>query len=287
MKPLTAALALLLTTAAAQAQTALRYQFKPGDKVPFTVEIKSETKFKGLGKDQLARIEARADWTLHVLEVAPDGTAKVTYKLDRLVMVMDSDGNTERADTDNLAQIPKEGDRRSLKALLDRGLGATVTATGQIKDVKAPEGLTDPQTEKAKPDDVAQMLVQMLIAPTNLTLPADKLARDQTWKGPPVDMRITGVPHQQVATFTYKGPTQLDGKAVEQVRFKVEALPLADAPKGKLAMRGEGAFYLDNAAGRLVGARQSLEVEYTEESGGVTFVVVQKSSFVITPRAAK
>ena len=69
--------ALFLAARPAQAQTTLRYQFKTGDTIPYTMEQKASIKTEIAGKQTNMQIQLTVDWSANRGSGAPSGTSKV------------------------------------------------------------------------------------------------------------------------------------------------------------------------------------------------------------------
>lgn len=281
--------ALLLAARPAQAQTTLRYQFKAGDKIPYTMEQKASIKTDVAGKQSNLQIQLTVDWTWHVTAVGNDGKAEVTYKVDRMRSVTDDGGGHKMSvDSDDDKTMTTPQDKAALKVMKDKGITMNVDPLGRVDNVQFPPELLE-QFRQNK-DVPVDELVRQLFMPVALVLPKEAVNKGQGWHAKPFEGNV-GVGRLTIQTaFTDQGLMQQGGKTLEQIAVKPTlSVEKADAKQGeKVESQGEGTILFDNGAGRIVATSLTLNAATSLDAGnGMTVKMTTRETRTLTIRPAK
>jgi hypothetical protein len=281
--------ALLLAARPAQAQTTLRYQFKAGDKIPYTMEQKASIKTDVAGKQSNLQIQLTVDWTWHVTAVGNDGKAEVTYKVDRMRSVTDDGGGHKMSvDSDDDKTMTTPQDKAAFKVMKDKGITMNVDPLGRVDNVQFPPELLE-QFRQNK-DVPVDELVRQLFMPVALVLPKEAVNKGQGWHAKPFEGNV-GVGRLTIQTaFTDQGLVQQGGKTLEQIAVKPTlSVEKADAKQGeKVESQGEGTILFDNGAGRIVATSLTLNAATSLDAGnGMTVKMTTRETRTLTIRPAK
>src|SRR5256885_13597308 len=87
------------TAASAQAQTTLRYKFKPSDKLAYVVENKMSMKLDLAGKETEMTVSQTMELAWNIESVASDGKAAIQQKITRVQFAMDGLGGKIQYDS--------------------------------------------------------------------------------------------------------------------------------------------------------------------------------------------
>jgi len=258
------AVVLCLGAAPTQAQTTLRYQFKAGDKLNYDMEQKTDVKMNVGGQDMTMKVHQHIGMTWKVLEVSPEGKARILQKIEGIRMTMDAPGLLGKVEYDSkIGKEPEGPIGKALgpifTALSGSEFHVTMNARGEISDVQVPERLTEVLKKAAggvpglgemfSADSLKRMINQ-----GGVVLPKEAVAKGMTWtqkmdtKMPFGTMKVTN-------TMTYDGPAG-EGKNLQKIAVS-PVVSLDPDPNAPIAIKmkggaGEGMALFDNAAGRLV-----------------------------------
>ncbi len=268
------ALGILFGCGVARAETVLRYQFKQGETLPYTMEQKMKMDMKVGGKDVAMEITQTIDMTWHIQSVDKEGKAKMMQKFDHLRFSMNSPmGKVEYDSKDGKQPEGPIGKVFGpiMEALAGAEFSLTMDARGQISEVKMPEKVSEafkkiPGGGLGGGDLFSEEGIKHMIGEVGLTLPEGAATKGKSWtkevalKMPFGKMKVDN-------TNTYEGPTSRDGKQVEQIALKPKMTMEADGNAGfsiKLKSQdAKGTAYFDNKAGRFVETKmnQTMEME--------------------------
>jgi hypothetical protein len=276
------ALGIFLASAVARAETVLRYQFKQGETLPYTMEQKMKMDMKGGGMDVTMDMTQTIDMSWHIQSVDKEGKAKMVQKFDRLRFSMN--GPMVKVEYDSKdGKLPEGQIGMALGPILEALAGAefslTMDARGQTSDIKIPERLSE--AFKKMPggggtggsDLFSEVGINHMIEEVRMTLPEGATTKGQSWtkevalKMPFGKMKVDN-------TSTYEGPASRDGKQVEQIALKPKMTMEADGNAGLSAklksQDAKGTAYFDNKAGRLVESKMNQTMEMEFSVGGQT-----------------
>jgi hypothetical protein len=265
-------LALLLYTAAASADAPLRFQWKPGQTLTYSVQqtttVTETTIEDGTNRPITAATKTTLAltrrWEVKAVDAAGTATLEMTITAMRQEIArpgpLDKDGKPT-VDRTVLDSATDEG-RKQTAAFLNRPvLTAKVDARGQLIEARSASGSAD------------RLQAEL---PFRLVLPEQPAAVGGAWDraftiklDPP---HGTGEKYDAAQTYALKGESQ--GHAVVGVATKLNAPPKdpAEMP-GLLPLLWEGDVYFQKATGRYSGARLSVKKEVTNHQGeGTKFV---------------
>jgi hypothetical protein len=265
-------LALLLTTATASAEPSMRFRWKPGQILTYSVQqtttVTETTIEDGTNKPVTAATKTTLALTRRWEVKAVDSVGSATLEMAIVAMrqeivrpgPLDKEGKPT-ADRTVLDSATDEG-REQMAAFLNKPvLTVKVDARGQLLDARAASG----------PSDRLQAEL-----PFRLILPEQAIATGGTWDrafaiklDPP---HGTGEKYEATQTYTFKGDSQ--GHSVIGVATALKASPKdpAEMP-GLLPLLWEGDVYFQKGTGRYSGARLTVKKEVANHQGeGTKFV---------------
>ena len=294
-----AAAILGLMTGAAQAQTTLKYQFKEGDKLLYTMEQSQKQTINVMGMEIETLMTQNMDMSWNVKSMK-DGKAQVVQTIDRIRVKMDSAFAAFEYDSKD-GKEPEGPFGQILGPLFAAMAGAEFTLTmneqGDVSETKVSEKLL----EAMKSNPILQQvgggsfteegLKNMLGQSGGSVLPKNPVKKGDTWtqkmelKQPPLGvMKMNN-------TYTYQGTESRGGVTLEKIDVKtemtIEPLPNAAAEieiKVKSAEM-KGTMYFDNKAGRLV--ETSMNQKMTMEINAMGNVIEAAMDQTVNMKLAK
>jgi hypothetical protein len=270
------ALGIFFASAVARAETVLRYQFKQGETLPYTMEQKMKMDMKVGGKDVAMDMTQTIDMSWHIQSVDKEGKAKMVQKFDRLRFSMN--GPMVKVEYDSKDGKQPEGQIGKvlgpiMEALAGAEFSLTMDARGQISEVKMPEKVSEalkkiPGGGLGGGDLFSEDGIKHMIGEAGLILPEEAATKGKSWNKE-VALKMPFGKMKVDNTSTYEGHTTRDGKQVEQIALKPKMTMEADGNAGLSAklksQDAKGTAYFDNKAGRLVESKmnQTLEMEFS------------------------
>lgn len=283
------AVALFGLATAHGAETTLRYQFKPGDKLQYVMDQKMAMTMNVGGNDMKMDMTQTVDLSWNVVSVE-SGKAKMKQRFDRIRFSMNGPmGKTEYDSKDGKA--PDDAFGQMIVPVFQALAGAELTLTmddrGRVSDVKVPEKVTE--AIKNMPGGGAGMAnmfseenLKKMTGAGGLILPEGPIAKGKSWettnemKMPFGTMKVTN-------QATDEGTEQRDGRPVEKIALKprmtLQGTAAEGAPTVKLKeQEAKGNAYFDNAAGRLTETMldQTMKMDVNAAGQDVTQTIVQK-----------
>jgi hypothetical protein len=241
-----AAIALVLFTNAAAAQTALQYRFKKGEMLKFEVQQEMLMKMpnpanQGQEIKMVMEMGALLTWRIESVDGAGKAKLSMTQELKGMTMEVDVGmGKKEKMDLTNL--LKGEGLPVDINALMGSAkdpFKASIDPQGEVADVQLPAAVEKmiKDAQKDLPKDAppgALNLIENLfqgltgpgmgqqsINPTGLTFPKNALAKGEKWRAKPVDVSFAGLMKiTQTKEFTLDDPVQQGGKKLEKIISK-------------------------------------------------------------------
>jgi hypothetical protein len=275
------AVGMFCVSAAARADTAMRYQFTEGETLPYTLEQKMKTDMKIGGMDVTRDMTQTIDISWHVKSVNKDGKAKVVQRFDRLRLTMGSPRAKIEYDSKDGKQTGRVG--KTLGPIMEALAGAEFSLTmddrGQISDVKIPEKLSEalkkiPGGGLGEGELFSEEGIKHMIGEASLILPEGTATKGKTWTKE-VTQKMPFGKIKTINISTYEGPTTRDGNQLEQIALKpkmtIEADDNADVSLKVKSQDAKGTAYFDNKAGRFVEMKMTQTMEMEVSAGGQTF----------------
>jgi len=293
-----AAVALALCAGPAQAQTTLRYKFKEGEKLPYVLNTDMVITTTVAGMDIEMKFKQSADLNWQVQKVDSDGNARVRIKMGRVKMSMETPmGNVEY---DSTSKDEPEGFLGQMigklgKAMANLEMTATVTPTGDLKDVEVPKDALKelkgiPGLDKLGGGMLsAEGMKDLLALPK---LPKEAVTKGKKWS----EKAAIGLPVGKAkgkTQFTYEGQVEKGGKTLEKIgvtsELKAEMAGDGAIPLKIKGQKSKGHAYLDNQAGRMLEFTNEGTIEMELEFGGNTIPqrITQNISLKLKKGAAK
>jgi hypothetical protein len=298
-----AILTLVLVVGAAAAapvgeEHALRYKFKEGEKLRYTLEQKMTMDMSVLGNDVKMEMNQTMETTWHITAVDKDGKARMTQTIDRIRMTMD--GPTGKIEFDS--KESKEGDDPISKVLIPilKGMvGGEITMTmdsrGQFSDVKLSEKYAKalknmPAGGGLGGDFMSEDGIKRLITQSAMTLPEGGVTKGKSWSSKH-DAKMGQLGKMVVDTrYAYEGMETRRDKKVYKISMKptvsIEADPGAPVAIKLKSQDTKGSAYFDNEAGRLLDTDmvQNLEMELDVMGQNITQKIKSTTSLKLADK---
>jgi hypothetical protein len=261
---------------AAQAQTTLRWKFKPGDKLNYVTEQNTTSKGTIMGMEIQTKMTQAVDMTWTVNSVNPDGVAEMTQAIGRMRMSMESPFGSFDFDSKDGKDV--EGPIGEiigpiLKTMAGAEMNLKMDSTGAVRDIKLPPKLVESLSsnpllaqfgEMFSEDGIKQMTQGG--AGSIGSFPKDPVTKGQSWEKK-AELKNPFGTIVVVTTSTYAGPETRDGAKLEKIDLKMNQT-IEPAPGGMFEIKigsqdSKGAAYFDNSQGRLVAQdlKQKMKME--------------------------
>jgi hypothetical protein len=243
----------------------LRWKFKPGEVVRYTMVQETSLDEKGQGLEAKTSLSQTVDLHWGVKSVSPDGVADMTQTIDRVRTKIQGPGQTFEFDSDS-GKAP-EGPAAQvlgpmLKSLVGSEFSFKMNGRGELSEIKVPQKLLE-SLRQAGPAAAANNMfseegMKNLISQSNLTLPESALESGKSWT------QQSKVPFPMIGTmvldktYTYTGPDPKDPTLrLITLETKIKLEPAADANVAVniKSQEGKGDFTFDVEAGRIVSSR--------------------------------
>ena len=268
--------------ASAEAQTTLRWKFKEGEKLHYSMDQKMQMKMNIQGMEIEINNTQATDMTWAVLEVSEDGKHKMTQTIDRIRFKMDNPMFPVEYDSKEGKEI--EGPLGQIlgplfTAMVGAEIELSMNGQGEVSDLKLPEKLAKVMQSNPALAQMGSMFTEEglknMMSQSGAALPKESVSKGDTWdKKIEMKMPLIGTMKTSMA-FTYLGPDTREGKKFEKIGLKAE-LAIEPTPGGmiQLAIKSQdmkGTIYFDNTAGRMSISliKQNTVMEVT--AGGQTF----------------
>jgi hypothetical protein len=256
----------LLSAATAEAQTTLRWKFKPGDKLTYVTEQSTTSVGNVMGMEFETKMTQLTDMTWSVKSVDSQGVADMVQIIERIRMNMETPfGNFDYDSKENKPIEGPFGDAVGpvLGAMAGAEVSLKMDATGDIRDIKFPEKVLESVKDNPALAQFGQMftedgLKQMVQGGAGGVgaFPKSAISKGETWEKK-AEMKMPAIGTMVIATSsTYAGPDSRDGTKIEKIELKMNQT-IEPAPGGMFEIKitsqdSKGAAYFDNAAGRLL-----------------------------------
>ena len=260
----------------------LRWNFKEGEVLHYSIETKSSMTAKGMDKERKSSQVHTLDVIWTVKSVDANGVAEIALRYDRVRMrrempplmtfVFDSE------DTKAAVQEGFEAETQQLKAIVGGEVGFKIRPTGDIEDVKIPETTLKRLREGAPrgtaDDEVSEKAIKdMLLQSSPPSFPEGDLEPGKSWSRKPSKMPLGFATMTMQQTLTFQGP---DSKSPNLLLVGVESkvsLEPAEGASIRAAIRKQecrGSLTFDSTAGKVAGARVTQRIDMTISMAGQT-----------------
>jgi len=262
-----AALAATFGVAAAQpthgAET-LRWKFKAGETLRYTMVQQITQAMKAMGQDQKTSLNQTVDLHWSVKNVSSDGVAELSHTIDRVRTKVEGPGSSFEFDS-QAGKVPEGQIASQLAPLLKALVGAEFTfkmnGRGELSEIKVPQKLIDALRQAGPAANAGGMAAEEgmknLISQSSLTLAEGPLENGKSWtqqaKVPsPIGTMVMD------KTYTLDGPSPKEAGLLQiSVDTKVTLEPAADSNVAVkiTSQKATGEFAFDPQAGRVVSSK--------------------------------
>jgi hypothetical protein len=273
------------------AQTTLRYKFKQGDKLDYAMDQDMKMSMNVGGMDIDMKMVQQMDMTWDVQKVDDQGNARIQLKMGRVKMAMkggpmgdvEIDSKDEKQPEDVLGKVFAQ----IVTAMADMQMTFTMTPAGEMKDVEMSEKALKafknlPGADKLGGDLFSPEGMKRMVQ-GNMSLPKDPVKKGDTW-AQKTDVKMPFGKTTGDIKYTYEGPADKDGKAVEKIamvpEMKIEPDPNAPFKLTMKNQQGKGTIYFDNQAGRMHAMANETTMDMAIEVANMTINqrIVQNTS---------
>jgi hypothetical protein len=260
-------------------KTELRWQFKKGEKLRYTIDenmgIKMKTRDKGafVMSQQLV-----LDTTWIVERVDKSGKAALSVTIDRIRF--QADGNADAMEVkmkydSKEGKEPKEQAEKSVAQMFQAMVGRPITLDmnrlGEVSNVTIDEKTTAAlQTDIGRElsgffgDTFAAEGVKRRLSEAMVILPKKALARGDSWKqSAAADIAKPSAVY--VRTYTYRGSEIKDRRELARIDVKAALVPQGEKGQKIKVQRGQGVIYFDKHARRLARSEISFKLLFDDE----------------------
>jgi hypothetical protein len=269
---LAASLCWLAGGLAAEVQTTLRWKFKEGEKISYSMEMKQQSKTNIGGMQIDGSMLQAMEFTWTVKSVGDDGSAELIHTFDRLRMKIEAPPPVGEFEFDSKEGKEPEGQlAQVIGPILTELVGAEISlkrdALGKGSDVKLPAKLADALRVNPFAGAMGPMFTEdglkAVVAQLGVPVPEEAVKKGSTWDHTMEVKTPFGVT-KEMNTYTYQGQ---DDKKLEKFdvnsEHAVEPAPEALFEVKLKAQESKGTIYFDNAVGRVteLQAKQKLSME--------------------------
>jgi hypothetical protein len=252
---------------------ALRWKFKAGEVLHFSIEQKIAVNAKGMDQERKSSRLQTLDISWTVNSVGAGGEAEITLRYDRVrmrnemppLMPFEFDSQDSKASV----QPGFEAETQQLKAIVGAEVGFKIRPTGEIEDVKLPEAtvkrLRDAAPKGTDEGEVSEKsLKEMLLQSSPPSFPDGEIEPGKTWSSKPARMPLGFATMVVEKTFTYQGP---DPKAPKlllvgmEVKATLEPVEGASVTATIRKQEGRGSMSFDAASGHMANARFAQKID--------------------------
>lgn len=257
--------------AAAPAAEVLRWKFKPGETLKFSVEQKVIMSTRGAEIERKSTRTHTLDFTWKVLSVDASGEAEITHRIER-IRLKSEEPPLATFDFDSASTGPPqpgfEGPTRELKSQVGAEFTFKMKPDGEITDIKlseetlkhlretAPPGAGEAITEKSIKDS--------LIQASPPAFPQEPVEPGKTWSAKPARLPLPFTVLVMDKTYTYQGSdarsTNLRLVGIE-ITAKTEPIEGADIKAAIRKQEGKGSLTLDSDTGKVTSVRMNQKFE--------------------------
>jgi Family of unknown function (DUF6263) len=281
---------LLMISASLHAQTTLRWQLKPGEKLAMEVTQKTTSEVAYASKKTTTEIEQKMTLGWEVASVEGD-KIRLKQKLERFEFKMGPPGTVsleyDSSKADRLTGQAKEV-AAAIAPLLKTTIEITMNERGEVLEAKATgegaEQLTAPSADASQPPLVSKESIQQLLRQPLAVLPEKTASSGDPWTTT-TELTTALGKVRQTTEYRYAGTEEKEGIKLERINVKTELkLDAVGSSAKKLSLKQHeqsGIVLFDSAASRLNSAEQTqklvTERPYRETTIVVTLTTEQKT----------
>jgi len=256
---------------ASAAAEVLRWKFKPGEVLHYSMDQKIQMNAKGVDLERKSTRSQMIDMSWTVNRVAGDD-AEITQRIDRVRVKFESPPYMPFEFDSSDAKAPPAGfedETKQLKAMVGAEFTFTIKPTGEIGDIAFPEhtlkSFRAAAPRNAPEGDVSEKsLKDMLLQSSPPSFPAEPLEPGKTWKSPPARIPTGFATIVMDRAFTFQGADpQMPNLLLIGMETKVALEPVegANVTASIRKQEGKGSIRFDAAAGHLASTRLTQRID--------------------------
>jgi hypothetical protein len=251
----------------------LRWKFKDGEVLHYSMEQKTVTNVKGMDRESKSTRSQTLDLIWKVNNVTSSGEAEITQRIDRVrfrvegppLMPFEFDSNNPKTDAENafpeIAQM--------LKAMAGAEFTFRIKPNGEIADIKFSEQTLKALRNAAPPgapegEITEKALGDMLMQSSPPAFPDGPLEPGKTWTSKPVKVPIGVGTIVLERVFTFQGPDPKSPRLLlvgMETKVALEPAQGADTTAELRKQEGKGSLTFDAEAGHMVRTRGTQKIE--------------------------
>jgi hypothetical protein len=278
----------------AAGQETLRWKFRDGDVLKYTMEQTTQMTVKVMGKERKQKRAVTTTYTWSVKAVATGGDADIIQRIERLTMKVEAPPflpmNYDSSSPNNSVPEPFEPMVRQLQAVVGAEFSFKMKPTGEITDIQIPEatlkklreGLPDEKSERDAFSE--QALKEMMSQASPPAFPQGPLEPGKSWSSKP--SRVPVPPMGTLVldqSFTFRGPDPENPKLMSiAMEGKVALEPSGEVSAQIRAQDGKGSLTFDPESGRLVRSRGTQRTEMAVVEAGQERTETTETTSVMT-----
>lgn len=258
----------------------LRWNFRPGETLRFSIERKSSMSAKAMGTERKSSDTQTVEMSWKVLRLDPSGEAEITQRIDRIrlkaemppYMPLEFDSATTKEDPPGFEAIT-----RQIRAQVGAEFTFKMKPNGEITDIKLTEETLKRLREAAPPGapegEISEKAVKenLLLQSSPPSFPEGPIEQGKSWSPKPARVPLPFATLIMDKTFTYQGP---DAKSPNllivaiETNAKLEPIQGADVKSTIRKQEGRGTMTFDGQAGRVVSIRLTQKLDMSIVQAG-------------------
>ena len=252
-----------------EAEPALKYRYKTGQRLHYELKQKLTTKMNFSGQENENTISQHLDLSTVIEKVFPDGSARVKKSIDRIRIKASQPGSDRELEYDSASENEVTGQFativKSLSMLVGQQIEMTVSPSGESRDVVIPQSLIDKfSSPAAKMGGVnSSEGVTKMMSQGSIVFPDKTLSVGEKWKRELTTELPFGL-MKSLIVFTYAGKTS-DGLHRIDAQTTISIEPKENLPfQIKMTeSRGRGIYMFDAKRGLVLasGLKQQMNME--------------------------
>lgn len=266
----------------ADAQETLRWKFREGQRLNYTISQTMDMQMTVMGMDARSRIAQTMDMEWVVRGVAEDGTATIGQTLRRVRFKMDGGALAGRFEYDSEKKEEIEGPvaaatAKTYDALVGGEFTVKMTPLGNVRVVELPRTFTDlledDPTLTSQPGALTGDTFKQLMSQSGVVFPKEPVKEGETWTNKVEINAPFGRINLESRMESLGTEKQVD-RALEKIavspRMSIKATERSPFTIELTSFDGSGTVLFDNAAGHIVESTLKQKFAMTIESDGNT-----------------